>query len=442
MADADRVTYAQSKQPGASPSERDNEATGPRSGRRVSRAWLVGAVAMATSLVMWARGSVADTGMDPYYFGEMGRTIAHGHGFEGFGNLIQRRAPLYPIWLGGIYFVFGDHDRVALLLHCLLFAGTALLAFDLGRRLFNERTGIIAGLFCAFHPLLLRYVPSLHLETFLTFLVTLMVWCTIRFYFDRSVRNGVLVGVVAGLATLTKAVILFYPAVFIVALLLVIRAARRRGEVTVVPWRSFVAIALAMMAVIAPWTIRNYGTTGHFVLVSSGTSDAFLRGMIFSRSEFITLREPPYTEAENESNAYFERLARDAGTVWGRDDYETDQILNKEAKRVLREEPLQVARKSVVGLATFWYQLTSFKNSVLVLACAIGAWALAIVGWVRAHREHLLVWPLLLPVFYLNILLALLLALGRYSAPILPALLVVSAFGADTLIGRWRPRAS
>ena len=46
---------------------------------------------------MWARGSVADAGFDPYYFGEMGRSIAHGHGFEGFGNLIQRRAPLYPI---------------------------------------------------------------------------------------------------------------------------------------------------------------------------------------------------------------------------------------------------------------------------------------------------------------------------------------------------------
>jgi hypothetical protein len=46
------------------------------------------------------------------------------------------------------------------------------------------------------------------------------------------------------------------------------------------------------------------------------------------------------------------------------------------------------------------------------------------------------VWPLLLPIFYLNILLALLLALGRYSAPILPALLVVSAFGIDTVIQR------
>ncbi len=146
----------------------------------------------------------------------------------------------------------------------------------LGRRLYNERTGVIAGILVAFHPLLLRYVPSLHLETLLTFLVTLMVWCTVRFYYDRSVLNGALVGLVAGLATLTKAVVLLYPLVFAVALLLVIRAARRRGESQRSPWKGFVVMFLVLAATIAPWTIRNYGTTGHFVLVSSGTSDAFL----------------------------------------------------------------------------------------------------------------------------------------------------------------------
>jgi 4-amino-4-deoxy-L-arabinose transferase-like glycosyltransferase len=244
------------------------------------------------------------------------------------------------------------------------------------------------------------------------------------------------VGVAVGLTTLTKAVTLMYPFVFIVAMVLVVRAERRRGQRPAVPWRGFAAMLLMSALVIAPWTIRNYGTTGHFVPVSSGTSDAFLRGLIFSRLEFVTLQEPPYEAAENESNAYFRRLASEAGTVWERDDYETDQILNDEAKRVLREEPLSVVRKTVVGLFAFWYQLTSLKNSLLVLACAIGAWAFAIIGWRRARREGRLVWPLLLPVVYLNVLLALLLALGRYSAPILPALLVVSAFGVDTVLER------
>ena len=158
--------------------------------RRIPPGLVVVLVAAATSLAMAfvvsSGGSITDAGFDPYYFGEMGRSIANGDGFAGFGSLIQRRAPLYPIMLGGIYSVFGEHDRVALFFHCVLFVGVAYLAFVLGRRLFNERTGLIAGLLCAFHPLLLRYVPSLHLETLLTFLVTLLVWCTVRFYCDRS----------------------------------------------------------------------------------------------------------------------------------------------------------------------------------------------------------------------------------------------------------------
>ena len=95
-----------------------------------------------------------------------------------------------------------------------------------------------------------------------------------------------------------------------------------------------------------------------------------------------------------------------------------------------------MVRKTAVGVFAFWYQLTSLKNSLLVLFCAVVAWALAIVGWRRARRDQLVVWPFVLPAFYLNAVLAVLLALGRYSAPVIPALLVVSGFGADALLSR------
>ena len=403
---------------------------------------LVGLLALTVAAVMAfvvsRGGSAADGGMDPYSFGEMGRSVAAGDGFEGFGTLITRRAPLYPLMIGAIFWLLGDHERVVLGVHCLLFAGTAVLAYDLGRRHFNPRTGVLAAVCCAFHPLLIRYVPSLHLETLLTFLFTLMVWCAYRFWQRPTALNAIALGVAAGLTTLTKAVALLYPLVLIAAIILSVRAARRRGTPAVMPWKSCGVIVLSLGLTIMPWTIRNYVASDHFVLVSSGTSDAFLRGTIFSRLEFALLQEPPYTDAENESNAYFERLSREAGTVWQRDDYETDQILNDEAKRVLVEEPGTVARKTVVGLLTFWYQLTSLKNSLLVLVCAIAMWSFAIVGWRRARLLGIAVWPFMLPVLYLNVTLALLLALGRYSAPVLPSLAIVAAFGADTVLAKAR----
>lgn len=105
--------------------------------------------------------------------------------------------------------------------------------------------------------------------------------------------------------------------------------------------------------------------------VSSGFSDAFLRGLVFSRTEFITLRQPPYTVAENEVNAYFARLAHEAGTEWQRDDYETDQILNKGMKRRLFAEPWLSVRRFFVGLLTFWYQMTSLPTSLVTGGVAL-----------------------------------------------------------------------
>ncbi|MBK8334838.1 MAG: glycosyltransferase family 39 protein [Acidimicrobiaceae bacterium] len=387
-------------------------------------AWVVFAFALGTGLLMgfvvFRVQSLVDQNTDPYFFGDMGKSIADGNGFEGFGSLITRRAPLYPIVIGGVYAVFGDHQKLIVLLHVLMFSGTCVLAYDMGRRLFNHRTGVIAGFVCALHPMLLRYIPNLHLETQLTLLITLTAWLTIRFYERPTVAAGALVGLASGAAALTKAVALLYPALFVAGIILACRAARRRGEQRPTPWKPILAIFVVMGCLILPWTARNYRSSGHFVLISSGTSDAFLRGFIFTETDYITLRRPPYTDAENASNAYFEALAEAEGTVWERDDYETDQILNKEAKRRLFAEPGPVLRKSVIGVFTFWYQLTSLKNSLLALVLALGAWFFAVIGWRRARREQRPAWLLMLPVLYLNLVLALLLALGRYSVPILP----------------------
>jgi 4-amino-4-deoxy-L-arabinose transferase-like glycosyltransferase len=401
--------------------------------------WVVFGLALVSGLAMVfvvSKSSLASAGFDPYYFGKMGQSIAAGHGFAGFGVLIQRRAPLYPAVIGLVYAVFGVHPQLFLIFQCFMFAGTCVLVFDIGRRLFNERTGIVAGVICALNPMLLNYIAYLHLETQLTFLVTLTIWLMIRFYERPTVGNGALIGIAAGASSLTKAVVVLHPALFAIGIILAYRAASRRGHKKVIPWVALATMLIAMGFTILPWTIRNYRSSGHVVLISTGTSDAFLRGFIFSRTEFITLQKPPYTDAENESNAYFQAVARKAGTVWQKNDYETDQILNREAKRRLLAQPGQVVRKTVIGLFTFWYELTSFKNSLLALVLAIGAWALALVGWRRARREGLPSWLLLLPVIYLNISMALLLALGRYSVPILPALIVLSGFGVDTLLVR------
>jgi hypothetical protein len=406
---------------------------GQRSASLTPKLWIVAGVALAASLAMVLfgferQGFVLNAG-DPYGYGEVARGLLE----HGFNKVTRRAAMLYPHLLAVIYWS-GGSDFTVQLLHCLFHAGTSILGFLIGRRLYNSRTGFLAGLFIAVHPMLLRYVPDLHTETMLVFAVTLTVWCAIRFCERPTVGNGVLLGVVGMLATLTKGVVL--PVVVAYVAVCFVRDLRRHGLVT----RTFagaLTVVVTMAVIVAPWTYRNYRVSGgRFVLLTPGTADAFLRGYIFTRLEFATLQKPPYVDAENESNAWFHRIAEEAGATWEVDEIVDEENNKRVMKQMIVEHPFDTARKGVVGLFTFWYEMTSLKNSLVAAVLALGSWSLAFVGWKRARAEGRLSWLLLLPILVTNVFVAALIPLGRYSVPILPCLSILAAFGVDTLLTR------
>jgi 4-amino-4-deoxy-L-arabinose transferase-like glycosyltransferase len=380
--------------------------------------------ALLTVALFYFQNMVVETA-DPYGYGE----IAHGFVEHGFTKLTRRAASLYPEFIAVVYGL-GGSDRAIIFLHCLFHAGTCVLVFRLGQRIYNARTGVLAGLFCAFHPMLLRYVPDLHMESFLTLMCTLTVWTTLRFHDRPTIVNGVLVGAVGMCATLTKGVMLPYLGLF--GIISGVSALKRRSIQGVV---AVIAMFVAMAVVLAPWTYRNYQVTGgRFVLLTPGASDSFLRGYIFTRWEFATLQKPPYTDAENESNNWFRQIAHDAGTEWEQDEVVDEENNARVAKRLITTEPVDTARKVFVGLFTFWYEMTSLRNSLIPGSLALMGWALAIVGWRRANREGRSSWLIWLPIVVMNVFVALLIPLGRYSVPILPCLMILAAFGVDTLL--------
>ncbi|MFA5956112.1 ArnT family glycosyltransferase [Hyphomicrobium sp.] len=396
-----------------------------RYGAIIAGVALVAALAMIFG-VFRAQSLVANTG-DPYHYGE----IARGFVENGFTKLTRRAASLYPEAIALVY-RFGGSDLVVVLLQSLLHVGTCLLVFSLGRHLYNARTGFLAGLFCALHPMLLRYVADLQMETLLTFLCVLTVWLTVRFHERPTIVNGILLGVVGMCATLTKGVML--PVVVAFGIVSAVLAIKRHSM------RGFIAVAamfVTMAVVLAPWTYRNYQVTGgRFVLLTPGASDSFLRGYIFTRYEFATLQKPPYTDAENESNEWFRKIARDAGTEWEADEVVDEANNARVAKQLIVTQPLDTVRKIVVGLFTFWYEMTSLKNSLVPASLAIICWALAFIGLKRAHEEGRPSWLLWLPIVVMNVFVAILIPLGRYSVPILPLLMILAAFGVDTLLKR------
>jgi 4-amino-4-deoxy-L-arabinose transferase-like glycosyltransferase len=393
-------------------------------------------VALAVILVGFRSQGLVDSRPDPYWFSAMGRSVARGEGLGAFGSLLHRRAPLYPLMIAAVYWTFGERPLLVELVQALAFAATCVLAYDIGRRVYNARTGLLAGLLCAFHPALLRYVADFHLETLFTFLLTASVWLGVRFYERPSIGRASAFGFLSALTALTKAVAVLFVPLFLCCWWLSLKRTQSRT-----PARSLllpVAVLLGTMALtISPWTVRNYMVTGHLVPISTGFSDAFLRGYVFSKTEYVTLSRPPYTDGENEANAMFRAMCAAEGAVWEQDDYQTDKILNRAAKERLLADPAAFVRKTVIGLFTFWYEMTSLKTSLATGAMSLVAWLFAAVGLWRSRTERQPAWLLLVPILYFNLLLAPLLALGRYSVPIVPCLIVLSAFGLDTLLTKF-----
>lgn len=407
------------------------------SSQHTKYAAIIAAVAIAAALLMVLvffhfQNLVLKAG-DPYGYGKIAREFVE----HGFTKLTRRAASLYPEFIAVVYRL-GGSDHVVIFLQVLFHAATCVLVFRLGLRIFNARTGFLAGLFCAFHPMLLRYVPDLHMESFLTLMCTLTVWTTVRFYDRPTVVNGILVGVVGMCTTLTKGVMLPYLGVF--GIVMGVLALKQRSMQRVA---AVVAMFIAMAVVLAPWTYRNYQVTGgRFVLLTPGASDSFLRGYVFTRWEFATLQRPPYIDAENEVNEWFRQIARDAGAVWEEDEVVDEQNNARVAKRLIVTEPLDTARKVFVGLFTFWYEMTSLTNSLIPFSLALIGWALAIVGLRRASREGRPSWLIWLPIVVMNVFVAILIPLGRYSVPILPLLMILAAFGVDTILNRLNPASA
>jgi 4-amino-4-deoxy-L-arabinose transferase-like glycosyltransferase len=414
----------------------DTSSVGPVDLRRQHGATVIGVALLASLLMLflvWPSQQLVEGGGDPYNYAAIARRML----VEGFGahGLTKREASLYPAFIAAVYYLVGERPLVVTLLQCGFFAATAFLVFDIARRLYNPRTGLIAGLLFSLDPVPLRYVADLHMETMLTLAMTLTIWTMVRLYLSPTARGGLLVGVVGGLAALTKGVALVPLLVFSAWWMFRCFAARLPEARRQIPWRPVVAIALATGLTILPWTLRNYRVTGgRFVLIGPGLSDAFLRGYVFSRSEYALLRRPPYVDAENECNAWFAEICRRAGTEFGRDEVLDEKILGAVARQKIVDEPLELVRKTAVGLLTFWYQMTTLTNSLITGGLALVAWVLAGIGLKRSCQEGRPAWLLWLPVVSMNVFIALLCSLGRYSLPIIPCLIVLAASGVDTLM--------
>lgn len=226
---------------------------------------LLVAFGVRLAAVLWLSDTVPFS--DYFFYHLAGQKIASSWGFlfdraqaESYGKL-GWWPPLYPVFLGAVYSIFGVQHRAAVYLQVLFGTLVCWLVYRIGRRAGGERVGLVAALLVAMDPTYVFLTNLLASENLFAPLFALGLWLVGRTW--KTPRGNMLAGVVFGLGALTRAVGVLVPVV--ASLWLRGRTPDRRAWLVASAW-----LLGGSALVIAPWTLRNAVVAGSPAIVCFG----------------------------------------------------------------------------------------------------------------------------------------------------------------------------
>ena len=246
-------------------------------GRPARSTWiliLLLAVGLALRLVLiHARPDGAlEHGADEDEYLAIARSVAAGHGFALNGQLTAYRDMLFPVVAGLMMRVLGESPLPVLYLDALLGCATGFLIFLLGKKRFGEKVGLVmAG------GWLLYTGAAIYPALFFTESLCVFWWVTALVLYDRLEENGfrwstaLLMGIVCGLAMLTRVAAVALPLSLIVYIAFI-----RFETAWRVRWRAAGLVMAGTLVVVLPWMARNARAVGAFTLNTSGGINLFI----------------------------------------------------------------------------------------------------------------------------------------------------------------------
>ena len=203
--------------------------------------------------------------LDDVDFNYLGMKFAIGEGLtDKYGDPTTTRFPLYPVFLGIVYFIFGWHSGIVFVIQAVIGAFTPIIVYFIAKEFFEHKISLIASLIAAIYPSYIVYSGRLMTENLFLPELALLMLLVIRMRRDFSIVNAVSAGAVLGLACLTRGVVVPMILLFPVYALL----AGGRKEI-VSRLKNTVLMMAALGVVMTPWVVRNYLQFHRIMLTSS-----------------------------------------------------------------------------------------------------------------------------------------------------------------------------
>ena len=246
---------------------------------RAQRVWLLAIIGGAFALrLVWVLYAARPTKglQDPTLYLFFAGQISNGEGYSLLGGEPTAYYPVgYPAALGAVFWLVkhtpipDDLEMAAGVFNLVLGTATVALLFDVARRLFDVRVGLVSAAVLAVFPNVVFHTAVALTETLFNFLVmaAFLVLVSASWREQRiGWRRLVVFGVLLALAAFVRPISLFFLPVLL-------------GIWLVAGWgwrpalRQLAVVCVAIAVVIAPWTIRNIIVMNSPVVISTNIGD-------------------------------------------------------------------------------------------------------------------------------------------------------------------------
>jgi len=368
----------------------------------------------------------------------------------------------YPIFMAGVFKVFGQNLMIIRIIQVFIYAGLVLLIYKFCQDFFGERTAKLACFIAAVSYTLASFTGWLYREIIFTTLVFLLVY--LLYQAQRREKNiwFVLAGLVFGLAVLTNSIIQFFLFIIIANFLFL----NRGGIKKVIP--QLALFFMAVLSIISPFIISNYlnfkvspfpfGAREGLVIYMRVEKMKAIEGKYLSHfignatGDFIA--QKLFDDYDpNEARLGWQNREEWKKMIYqeGRDVKEVDRELTEKSIREIFKHPVQFLKMSSIDFLKYntpmvpdvrmqhmfaepgsHPEFSDFTKIAIILSIRFIYLIFAILiiyAIVRNIKNWPKIgWPVLI-IVYFNLIFSNLHAIARYSLPIYPFYIIFLALG-------------
>ncbi len=381
----------------------------------------VGAAATMTATTLVGPAAVPD----PDAFGQIARGLVEGHGLTYLTPTgpvpAYERGPVYPslvaitMWLTGSPLLWN-----VFVLQGLLHGASTALVRRLAARVMSARSSLLVALVVGFHPLLLWYALRIWSEPLQTFLLLWFIDAILRLDSSNRWWTSAELGLACALSVLTKSVTLFLP--FILLLF------KQKIGLRIPLWQSLLVLGV-FVGLVGTWMFHSYNERGAWGGVHTGLGFNLVQGNQIGRAaphlpgSSLTCWE----EAETRVRGHLTGRTGNAFTP------DNDLFLLRIALRERVESPaLELACVVLNGLS-FWYLAETPTKSIVAGLVQIPVLFVLLFDIRRLWASDKSLRVALIVILYFWAIHALTVGWVRYSAPLIPLMVLLGVSAMVTL---------